>query len=116
MAIRGSRDVLVSTGDTDADAYLDAYRRALRAQQVEHEARDAWLRAEAAELNRDGFHGTAERRQRAARHLDEARRATPCADADATRAGAPVRRDNPHLADLVHAEIAEAGIARYGPE
>jgi hypothetical protein len=117
MIATTGRDILVTTGNADADAYLAASRAVLRAHHNLDRARAAWADAEAADERHDGFHGTAERRQRAEKRVDDARRALSYAQADMVLTGAPVWRDNPRLGDLVDAEIAEAastGIARYG--
>ncbi|MEZ0076338.1 hypothetical protein [Planotetraspora sp. GP83] len=103
-----NRDQLVATGCREADAYLKAGLAGLPAEQEAASSRAAWKRAVGADDQHAGFHGTAERRQRAERLYDQARRALAVAQAAEKQALLAAEEADPRAAALATAELQAA--------
>ncbi|SDL75952.1 hypothetical protein SAMN05421874_128121 [Nonomuraea maritima] len=100
------RDQLVATGDQYLDAFL-LLSRGMRYPQRQLEDAETSLReAQKRDHTRNGFHGTAERRQRAEKRYDEAKRELDIARRIEDQADRDIRQTaRPQLLALVDAEI-----------
>ncbi|MFC4060195.1 hypothetical protein ACFOWE_17970 [Planomonospora corallina] len=103
-----NRDRLVATPSADANAYLASGLAAVRAELAAEDARAAWLRAEDRKNELDGWRGSAEAAQRAARAYDEQRHALTAVQHTARRARAAALTGDPRATAAVDAELAAA--------
>ncbi|SEU46767.1 hypothetical protein [Nonomuraea wenchangensis] len=98
-------DKLVATGNPIVDAYLKVARAMLVPQAMLEAAETVLDRAQQADAEKHGFHGTAERRQRAERAYDEANRQACAARRPEDHAKESARDADPHLYALAAAEV-----------
>lgn len=92
-----TRSVLVATPDQAVNNYLRVARTGLVPQTTLEDAETSLTQAEKRDREHNGFHGTAEQRQRCEKRYDEAARAAGLADrienaaCDAAREGDPAK-------------------------
>ncbi|MEV6033651.1 hypothetical protein AB0L65_21020 [Nonomuraea sp. NPDC052116] len=110
------RDQLVATGDDTLDAYLLVARDMRHPQQMLESAERHLVETQRRDAKENGFHGTAEARQRAEKSYDKAKQALTIARRDEDQA----RRDaqaaaRPRLFELAAAEVEAVWNDFYGP-